>query len=36
MSINIILEIKSNSTRVFKLSKQNRDIINKKFNKLQR
>ena len=36
MSMNIIFDAKSNSTRVFKLDKQNRDIIDKKFDELHK
>ena len=36
MSINTIFDAKSNSTRVFKLNKQNRDVIDKKFDELHK
>ena len=36
MSINIISEIKLDLTRVFKFDKQNRDVIDKKFDELHR
>ena len=36
MSINIISKIKFDSTRVFKLDKQDRDVIDKKFDELHR
>ena len=36
MSINTIFNAKSNSTRVFKLDKQNRDVIDKKFDELHK
>ena len=36
MSINIMSKIKFDSTRVFKFDKQNRDVIDKKFDELHR
>ena len=36
MSMNIIFDAKSNSARVFKLNKQDRDIIDKKFDELHK
>ena len=36
MSMNTIFDAKSDSTRVFKLNKQDRDIIDKKFDELHK